>query len=85
MADLRKTAEEERTANEQFLRLITDNIQDAIRVIDLKTLQYTYANPYALKLFGLPERKYIDSPVGFNLEEKDKQRLYRIIRRGAGA
>ncbi|MHB9097408.1 MAG: PAS domain-containing sensor histidine kinase, partial [Syntrophales bacterium] len=79
MIDHRKTAEQELKANEQFLRLITDNIQDAIRVIDLETLRYTYANPYAIKLFGMSDRKYIDSPLGFNLEEGDRQRLFRII------
>ncbi len=78
MIDNRKTAEEELTANEQFLRLITDNIQDAVRVIDLKTLRYTYANPYATKLFGI-DRQFVDFPLGLNLEEKERQRLFLII------
>jgi PAS domain S-box-containing protein len=79
MIDHRKTAEEERRAHEQFFRLITDNIQDAIRVIDLKTLRYTYATPYAITLFGMPDQQYIDSPLGVNLAEGDRQHLFRII------
>ncbi len=78
MIDNRKTAEEELAAKEQFLRLITDNIQDAVRVIDLKTLRYTYANPYATKLFGI-DRQFVDFPLGLNLEETERQRLFLII------
>ena len=64
---LRKSEERYRHS-EQFLRLITDNVQDAIRVLDLKTIRYTYANAYCQKLFGIAAQNYIDSELGFNLD-----------------
>ena len=34
--------EKELRDNEAFLRMIADNVGDIIRVVDLKTLSYTY-------------------------------------------
>ncbi len=76
----RKRAEEELTKKEQYLRLITDNIQDAIRVIDLKTLKYTYTNPYVQHLFGIPSINYIGNTMGFNLDPDVRQHLLQLIR-----
>ena len=75
----RKNIEEELKKNEEFLRRITDNIQDAIRVIDLKTLKYIYANHYALEIFGRTDQELVGSAVGFNLDEEEKQHLFLIL------
>ncbi len=75
----RKLSEEKGRNNEQFLRLITDNVQDAIRLVDLKTLRYTYANLYCQKLFGIAPQDYINSELGSNLEEEEKKRLYEFF------
>ncbi len=75
----RKHAEEALKNSEQFLRLITDNIQDAIRIVDLKTLQYTYSNPYVEKLFGLQHTDYQAMPMGANLDDESRQRLGQLI------
>ena len=53
----RRKAEKALKENEKFLRLITENVQDAIRVLDLKTFKYIYANPYALARFSHPDRR----------------------------
>jgi len=72
-------SEEKYRRSEQFLRLITDNVQDAIRLLDLKTLRYTYANPHCQKLFGIEPQNYIDSELGANLDEDEKKRLFDIF------
>jgi len=61
--------------DESFLRLITDNVRDAIRVIDLKTLTYTYANAYARELFSKPGEEYIGTPLGPSLEGDEYKRV----------
>ncbi|PKN77429.1 MAG: hypothetical protein CVU52_00585, partial [Deltaproteobacteria bacterium HGW-Deltaproteobacteria-10] len=76
----RKQAEDALKKSEQLLRLVTDNIQDAIRIVDLKTLQYNYANPYVEKLFGLTHNDYQAMPLGANLDDESKQRLWQLIR-----
>jgi len=76
----RKITEEALRNSEQFLRLITDNIQDAIRVVDLRTMRYTYANPYCQKLFGTASKNFIDQEVGFNLDAEEKKRLFQVLR-----
>ena len=63
-----------------FLRMIEDHIGDTIRVVDLKTLSYTYANRSVSQLYGLPEGDYIGSPVGTNLEDDQRQRLFEFIK-----
>ncbi|HOW56354.1 MAG TPA: PAS domain S-box protein [Smithellaceae bacterium] len=75
----RKIIEDELKDREEFLRLVTENVQDAIRVVDLKTLKYIYANSYALNLFGLPDQNFIGSPLGFNLETEERARLYQVM------
>jgi PAS domain S-box-containing protein len=72
--------EKELKDHKAFLRMIADNIGDTIRVVDLKTLSYTYANRSASQLYGIPEGDYIGSPVGTNLEEDQKQRLFEFIK-----
>jgi PAS domain S-box-containing protein len=61
--------------NDAFLQQITDNVQDAIRVIDLKTFTYTYANAYARNLFSVKGEEYIGSPVGPSISGEDGDRL----------
>ncbi len=75
----RKQTEDALKEREQFLRLVTDNIQDAIRVVDLKTLQYTYSNPYVEKLFGLRPTDYQAMPMGSHLDDDNRQKLLQII------
>jgi PAS domain S-box-containing protein len=72
--------EKELKDHKAFLRMIADNIGDTIRVVDLKTLSYTYANRSASQLYGIPEGDYIGSPVGTNLEEDQKQLLFEFIK-----
>jgi PAS domain S-box-containing protein len=72
--------EKELRDNQAFLRMIADNIGDTIRVIDLKTLSYTYANRSVSQLYGIPEGDYIGFPVGTNLEDDQKQRLLEFIK-----
>ena len=72
--------EKELRDNQAFLRMIADNIGDTIRVIDLKTLSYTYANRSVSQLYGIPEGDYIGSPVGFNLEDDQRQWLFELIK-----
>jgi PAS domain S-box-containing protein len=72
--------EKELKDHKAFLRMIADNIGDTIRVVDLTTLSYTYANRSASQLYGIPEGDYIGSPVGTNLEEDQKQRLFEFIK-----
>jgi len=75
----RKRTEEALARNEHFLRLITDNIQDAIRVVDLQSLTYTYANPYNSKLFGIPAEDLIGMALGAKLADAEKENLFRIF------
>jgi len=75
-----RQSEEKCRGNEQFLRLITDNVQDAIRLVDLKTLRYTYANLYCQKLFGVAPQSYINAELGSNLDEEEKKRLFEIFK-----
>ena len=75
----RKRAEEALARNERFLHLITDNLQDAIRVIDLQTMTITYANPFAGKIHGIPERDYIGTPLGFYLSVREKERIFSLL------
>ena len=72
--------EKELRDNQAFLRMIADKIGDTIRVIDLKTLSYTYANRSVSQLYGIPEGDYIGFPVGTNLEDDQKQRLLEFIK-----
>ena len=72
--------EKELADHKAFLRMIADNIGDTIRVVDLKTLTYTYANQSVSQLYGIPEGDYIGSPVGTNLEEDQRQRLFEFIK-----
>ena len=72
--------EKELKDHKAFLRMIADNIGDTIRVVDLKTLSYTYANRSASQLYGIPEGDYIGSPVGTNLEDDQRQRLLEFIK-----
>jgi PAS domain S-box-containing protein len=72
--------EKELRDNQAFLRMIADNVGDTIRVIDLKTLSYTYANRSVSQLYGIPEGDYIGFPVGTNLEDDQKQRLLEFIK-----
>ena len=72
--------EKELKDHKAFLRMIADNIGDTIRVIDLKTLSYTYANRSVSQLYGIPEGDYIGSPVGFNLEDDQRQWLFELIK-----
>ncbi|MBN1534863.1 MAG: PAS domain S-box protein [Spirochaetes bacterium] len=65
--------------NDAFLQQITDNVQDAIRVIDLKTFTYIYANAYARDLFSVPGEEYIGSPVGPSISGDDTARLKEIM------
>jgi hypothetical protein len=53
--------------------MIADHIGDTIRVVDLRTLSYIYANRSTRQLYGIPEGDYIGSPVGSNLEDDQKQ------------
>jgi PAS domain S-box-containing protein len=76
----RKKAEEALKENEEFLRMITENVQDAIRVIDLNTLKYVYANPYAQSMFGRPDQGLLGSVVGFNLEKQEEQNVFELIK-----
>ena len=75
----RKATEDALRSSEQFLRLITDNIQDAIRVVDLQSLKFTYANPYCQKIFGIAAENYIASVVGSNLDTDQKDYLFRVL------
>ena len=81
-APRRRIAELEKELKDHnaFLRMIADNIGDTIRVIDLKTLSYTYANRSVSQLYGIPEGDYIGFPVGTNLEDDQKQRLLEFIK-----
>jgi PAS domain S-box-containing protein len=72
--------EKELKDHKAFLRMIEDHIGDTIRVVDLKTLSYTYANRSVSQLYGIPEGDYIGSPVGTNLEDDQKQRLLEFIK-----
>ena len=72
--------EKELRDNQAFLRMIADNVGDTIRVIDLKTLSYTYANRSVSQLYGIPEGDYIGSPIGFNLEDDQRQWLFELIK-----
>ena len=74
-----RVSEEKYRHSEQFLRLITDNVQDAIRLMDLQTLKYTYANSYCYKIFGITPQNYINAELGINLGKEEKQRLFEIF------
>ena len=75
----RKITEEALHNSEQLLRLITNNVQDAVRIVDLQSLRYTYANSYCQKLFGVTANEYIHSEVGSNLDAEEKKRLFDIL------
>lgn len=64
---------------EDFLRLVADNVRDAIWVLDIGTLRYIYANSYCEEIFGLPPELYIGSPVGINMNRKNRAEVRRII------
>ena len=75
----RKEAEQRLFESEKLLRLITDTVRDAIRILDLSTMRYIYANPYAIELFGTPDDEYIGSPFGIHLDEQSRGNLLGII------
>lgn len=75
----RKEAEERLAEREKLLRLITDTVRDAIRILDLTTMRYIYANPYAMELFGTPGEEYTGSPFGIHLDDESRERLWRLM------
>ena len=64
----RHNFEEEIRKNSEILRLITDNLRDSIRIIDLDSMTYTYANPYTEELFGISVDSYLGLHMGVNLD-----------------
>jgi PAS domain S-box-containing protein len=64
---------------EDFLRLVADNVRDAIWVLDIRTLRYIYANSYCEEIFGIPPERYIGSPVGINMDRRNRREARRII------
>ncbi|MCU0845078.1 MAG: PAS domain-containing protein [Spirochaetes bacterium] len=64
---------------EYFLRLVADNVRDAIWVLDIRNLCYIYANSYSEEIFGIPPERYIGSPVGINMDAKTRREARRII------
>ncbi len=75
----RKEAEQRLAEREKLLRLITDTVRDSIRIIDLATMRYIYANPYAIGLFGSPEEEYTGSAFGVHLDDQSRERLWKMI------
>ncbi len=75
----RKEAEQRLSEREKLLRLITDTVRDSIRILDLATMRYIYANPYAVEIFGLPNEEYAGSPFGVHLDDASRERLLQTI------
>lgn len=64
---------------EDFLRLIADNVRDAIWALDVHTLRYIYANSYSEEIFGIAPERCIGSPLGANMDRKNRREARRII------
>ncbi|HSV96575.1 MAG TPA: PAS domain S-box protein [Spirochaetota bacterium] len=75
----RKEAEQRLAEREKLHRLITDTVRDAIRILDLATMRYIYANPYAIELFGSPEDDYVGSAFGVHLDDESREGLLKMI------
>lgn len=75
----RKESEQRLAEREKLLRLITDTVRDAIRILDLATMRYIYANPYAIELFGSPDEDYTGSAFGVHLDDESRERLWKMM------
>ncbi len=66
--------------NHEFLRRITDNVRDAIFVVDISTFVYTYANRYFEELFGIPVEKIIGSRPGLKLTGENVREILAVLK-----
>lgn len=72
-------AEENLRKQDELFRLITDNVRDVIRLVDVPTMKYIYANRHTIEMFGVPPEEYIGMPLGRYLDESSRRELYAII------
>jgi PAS domain S-box-containing protein len=75
----KEAAQEALRKNEELLRVITDNMKDAILVVDLETFAYSYTNKYALELFNRSKDELINAEAGLTVAPDERDRMLNIL------